>query len=174
MTQSASPPPELRAIALAAVAGDAAALTAYLATFREGRQLRGLHMGATLGVETLDVAVNRVTMRMPWRPELRRGGDIFHGGAIMALADHVAGCVFHTDPRTAAANETGLTTDFSVSFLHALPPGEALVACGSVLRRGRNVTFIQVDVRGEASESAVAACRATYLTTSREKLKKRG
>src|SRR5580704_10423069 len=116
---------------------------------------RGVHLGSHLGIETVQVAADRVKMRMPWRPEVRRGGGIFHGGAIMALADQVAGCLFNTDPRVAAASATGLTTDFNVSFLKALPPGEALVATGSVLRRGRQMTFMQIEVRGESEGTPV-------------------
>ncbi len=166
MTEFASP----RDLAAAAVAGEPGALERYLAALKGRNSARGTHMGSHMGIEVLEVASGRVTMRMPWRDELRRGGGIFHGGAIMALADHVAGCVFNTDPRIAAANETGLTTDFNVSFLLSASPGEALVATGTVLRRGRTVTFMQIDVRGETSGRAVATCRTTYVTASREKL----
>jgi 1,4-dihydroxy-2-naphthoyl-CoA hydrolase len=133
---------------------------------------RGVHLGSHLGIETLEVAADRVVMRMPWRRELRRGGGVFHGGAIMALADQVAGCLFNTDPRVPAAGATGLTTDFNASFLRALEPGEALVATGTVLRRGRNVTFMLVELRGETSGQPVATCRTTYLTVPRAKVGK--
>jgi 1,4-dihydroxy-2-naphthoyl-CoA hydrolase len=125
------------------------------------------HLGSHLGIEIVEVAAERVVMRMPWKNELQRGGGIFHGGAIMALADHVAGCVFNTDPRVFASGATGLTIDFNTSFLRAVEPGEALVATGIVLRRGRNVTFMQIDVGGERSGRAVATCRTTYLTVPR-------
>ena len=129
----------------------AEALVTYLAALKARGASRREHFGAHLGIEILDVQSDRVTMRMPYRPELRRGGGIFHGGAIMALADHVAGCVFNTDPRIAASGSTGLTTDFSVSFLRPAEQGEAALGTGWVLRRGRNVTFMQIDVRAEAS-----------------------
>jgi len=154
-------------LARAAAAGDAGALEAYLATLKDRISTRGVHLGSHLGIETVEVAPDRVTMRMPWRRELRRGGGIFHGGAIMALADQVAGCLFSTDPRVAAATCTGLTTDFNVSFLRAAEQGEAIVATGTVLRRGRKVTFMQIEVRGETSGRVVATCRTTYLTVAR-------
>ena len=159
-------------LARAAVDGDAAALDAYLAALKaRGTNRRG-HFGSHLGIEVLEVQSDRVTMRMPWRPELRRGGGIFHGGAIMALADHVAGCVFNTDPRIAASGSTGMTTDFSVSFLRAAGQGEAAVATGWVLRRGRNVTFMQIDVRAEDSGHTIATCRTTYVTVPRASVAK--
>jgi uncharacterized protein (TIGR00369 family) len=154
-------------LARAAAAGDDGALKAYLAVLKDRIAARGVHLGSHLGIETVEVVPDRVTMRMPWRPEVRRGGGIFHGGAIMALADQVAGCLFNTDPRIPAAACTGLTTDFSVSFLRAAGQGEALLATGVVLRRGRKVTFMQIDVRGETSGRAVATCRTTYLTVER-------
>ena len=156
--------PHLLDLARAAVAGEAGALEAYFERL-QGHVFGGEgHLGAHLGVEIVSVASDRVIMRLPWRPELRRGGDIFHGGAIMALADHVAGCLFNTDPRIVASGSTGVTTDFSASFLRAADPGESLVGEGTVLRRGRNVTFMQIDVRAERSARVVATCRATYLT----------
>ncbi|HEY1697721.1 MAG TPA: PaaI family thioesterase [Polyangiaceae bacterium] len=154
---------ELGALARAAVDDPAA-----LATYHEALRARVFgghgHLGEYLGVEVVSVAADHVVMRLPWRKELRRQGDIFHGGALMALADHVAGCLFNTDPRNAAAGNTGVTTDFTVSFLRAAEPGEAVVATGTMLRRGRNVTFMQIDVAGEASGKTIAACRTTYVT----------
>jgi 1,4-dihydroxy-2-naphthoyl-CoA hydrolase len=159
-------------LARAAVGGDPEALVTYLAALKARGTARREHFGAHLGIEVLDVQSDRVTMRMPYRPELRRGGGIFHGGAIMALADHVAGCVFNTDPRIAASGSTGLTTDFSVSFLRPAEHGEAAVATGWVLRRGRNVTFMQIDVRAEASGLTIATCRTTYMTAARASIVK--
>ncbi len=159
-------------LARAAVDGDAAALESYLATLKDRIWTRGVHLGSHLGIETVEVTGERVVMRMPWRRELRRGGGVFHGGAIMALADQVAGCLFNTDPRVPASGATGLTTDFNASFLRALEPEEALVATGTVLRRGRNVTFMKIEVTGETSGAPVATCRTTYLTVPRAKVGK--
>ncbi len=161
-------------LARAAARGDAAALEAYLDHLKGRIAARGVHLGSHLGIETVEVKVDHVVMRMPYKVELRRGGGVFHGGAIMALADQVAGCLFNTDPRIAAAGETGLTTDFNVAFLKALPPGEALRATGKVLRRGRQMTFMQVDVAGDDGAAPVAVCRATYLTVPRAKLPRVG
>jgi 1,4-dihydroxy-2-naphthoyl-CoA hydrolase len=159
-------------LARAAAAGDEGALASYLDMLKGRIVARGVHLGSHLGIETLEVKPDKVVMRMPWKRELRRGGGVFHGGAIMALADQVAGCLFNTDPRVAAASATGLTTDFNVSFLKALPPGEALVATGSVLRRGRQMTFMQIEVRGESEGTPVAICRTAYLTVPRAKVGK--
>ena len=155
-----------------AAAGDPEALAAYLQLLKDG-SARGVHMGPYLGIEIVEVGPSHVIMRMPWKRELRRGGGIFHGGAIMALADHVAGCLFHTDPRVAVSDSTGLTTDFNASFLRAAEPGEALVATGTVLRRGKNVTFMQIDVRGGTSGMTLATCRTTYVRVPRSTVGKR-
>jgi uncharacterized protein (TIGR00369 family) len=157
-------------LAAAAATGDPAAVEAYLAALKASGLRRKEHFGSTLGVEFVSVDTDRVVMRLPWRPELRRGGGIFHGGALMALADHVAGCVFNTDPRIAASGRTGLTTDFSASFLRAAEPGEAVLATGKVLRRGRNVTFMEIEICGEANGAVLAVCRATYVTVARDTL----
>jgi uncharacterized protein (TIGR00369 family) len=150
-------------LASAALGGDADALRTFHAGIAAIFGANEPHLGAHLGIEIVSVTTERVTMRMPWRHQLQRAGAIFHGGAIMALADHVAGCLFNADPRVVAAGDTGLTTDFHTAFLRAAAPGEGLIAEGSVLRRGRNVTFMQIDVRSEAGP-VVATCRTTYLT----------
>ncbi len=157
-------------LARAAAAGDAAALATYHARL-QGHVFGGEgHLGHTLGVEVVLVERDHVKMRLPWRKELRRAGNIFHGGALMSLADHVAGCLFNTDPRVVAEGRTGLTTDFNVSFLRSAEPGEAVVAEGTVLRRGRNVTFMQIEVRGESTGRVVATCRTTYLLVALERV----
>lgn len=166
------PPAHLVDLARAAVAGDAGALQSYFERLQGHVFGGGGHMGATLGIEIVSVAADRVIMRLPFRPELRRGGGIFHGGAIMTLGDHVAGCLFNTNPRVVVSGSTGLTTDFSASFLRAAEPGEALVGEGTVLRRGRNVTFMQIDIRAEGSGRLVASCRTTYLTVPAQRVGK--
>jgi len=155
-------------LAVAALTGDREALAAYLDALKQRATARRDHFGTHLGVEIVEIASDRVTMRLPWRSELRRGGGIFHGGAIMALADHVAGSVFNTDPRIPASGSTGLTTDFNISFLRSAEPGEALVATGWVLKRGKNMTFMQVDISAETSTLVVAIGRTTYLTVPRK------
>jgi uncharacterized protein (TIGR00369 family) len=158
----ARPPASLHAIAASAAAGDPAALRDYYNALRHvfgGPD----QMGAHLGIEILELTVEKVVMRMPWRRELRRWGDIFHGGAIMALADHVGGCLFTADPRVIAAGNAGVTTDFHTSFLRAAAPGEGLIAEGIAQRRGRSMTFIEVDVRTEGAGTLVARCMTTYL-----------
>jgi uncharacterized protein (TIGR00369 family) len=161
-----APPQDL---AVAAAGGDPTALEAYHAALKS-RGARREHFGSHLGIEIVDVRSDRVVMRMPWRLELRRGGGIFHGGALMAFADHVAGCVFNTDPRIAAGGSTGLTTDFNASFLRSAEPGEAVLGTGWVLRRGRNATFMQIDVTGETSGLTLVVCRTTYMTVARDTL----
>jgi 1,4-dihydroxy-2-naphthoyl-CoA hydrolase len=162
-----------RTLAVAALSGDGAALDAYLEALKRRNSERREHLGAHLGIELLEILPDRVSMRMPWRPELRRGGGIFHGGAIMALADHVGGTVLNTDPRILASGSTGMTTDFNISFLRAVEPGQAVVATGWVLRRGRRMTFMQVEIRGETSPKVVAICRATYVIVPRTDLPKK-
>jgi acyl-coenzyme A thioesterase 13 len=157
-------------LARAAVSGDEAALAAYHDRLRNRTFGGEGHLGHTLGVEVVLVESDHVKMRLPWRKELRRGGNVFHGGALMSLADHVAGCLFNTDPRVVAEARTGLTTDFNVSFLRSAEPGEAVLAEGTVLRRGRNVTFMQIEVRGETTGRVVATCRTTYLLVPLERV----
>jgi uncharacterized protein (TIGR00369 family) len=163
---------ELRALARTAAAGDAAALAEYHAALRVrfGSTGHGKH----LGVEVVSVDRERVTMRLPWRSEMQGGRGVFHGGVIMALADHVAGCLYNSDPDVVASGSAGVTTDFHASFLRSAEPGEPIVATGTLLRRGRTLTFMQIDVHAERSGRPIASCRTTYVTVPAERLRERG
>lgn len=123
----------------------------------------GGRYGALLGVVAELATPQLVKGHLPYRQSLTRGGEIFHGGAVMSLLDHLSG-LFHTcDPRNILAGRTGVTTDFNITFLRAVPPGEDLRAELHPLRAGRNMVYIQGDAYGSVSNSHVARARITAL-----------
>ena len=40
-----------------------------------------------LGIELVEIELDRAVLRMPFRPELATMGDVVHGGAIASLLD---------------------------------------------------------------------------------------
>ncbi|WP_028923889.1 PaaI family thioesterase [Pseudonocardia acaciae] len=117
---------------------------------------------AFLGItcEKLDRDRQRVTLRMPMRPQLRRdeGSGWFHGGPIASLID-IAG-----DFAVALATGGGVpTVNFRVDYLRP-STGDALVATATVRRAGRTVAVADVDVHDEQGR-LTAVGRGTYSTT---------
>ena len=95
---------------------------------------------------------------LPFRPELRTAGDVVHGGAIATLIDS-AGVVAAWSGADPSAIR-GATADLSVSYLSAAR-GVDLVAEARVMRRGRSLVFIEVDVTASTGER-IAKGLVTY------------
>ena len=121
----------------------------------------------TLGI-TVEVAhePGHVTLRLAMRRELgTRRGEVMHGGAIGSLIDAAAGAATATLRREDDETWTGqATTDLNVTFLNAATSD--VTAEGRVLRSGRSVAFVQVDVR-DVEGRAIAVGRATYMIIRR-------
>lgn len=110
-------------------------------------------------VETVDAAAGRVSLRMPMRPELERGGGKgqFHGGAIASLID-TAG-----DMAVAALVGGGVPTiNFRVDYLRPAT-GPSLVGTATVRRAGRTIGVVDIDVHDREGR-LVAVGRGCYST----------
>ena len=111
-----------------------------------------------LGLEIAEVKKDFCRMRLPFRPQLRTAAEIVHGGAIASLIDS-AGVVAvwsNVDPRVARGATIGLT----VNYLAAAERVD-LTAEAQVIRRGRSVVFVDVDVTSPAGER-IAKGQVTY------------
>jgi uncharacterized protein (TIGR00369 family) len=100
-----------------------------------------------------------VVVRLPYRAELGLAHETehFHGGVLAGLIDltgHAAIAV--------TRGAVSPTIDLRVDFLRPAPP-PALWAQGSVVRAGRSVARVDVDVR-DASGVVVAQGRGTFST----------
>ncbi len=119
--------------------------------------------GKLLGVELAELAEDRVSVRMPYRPDLTTVGDMVHGGAISALVDMAATASFWASP-SLTSGARGTTIGFSVNFLSAARRAD-LLATARVRRRGRSISTGEVSVTdGDGKEVAVAL--VTYKLTS--------
>jgi uncharacterized protein (TIGR00369 family) len=107
---------------------------------RPGRRLF-VHL---VGLEIEDVRADYCRMRLPFRPELRQGGGVLHGGALSTLLDSVM------VPAVGSMLDRGAqfsTVDLHVQFIGAARD-EDVVAEGWVTRRGRSVVFGESEARG--------------------------
>jgi len=111
-----------------------------------------------LGLQIDEVREDFCRLRLPFRPSLRTVGEVVHGGAIASLIDS-AGVIAvwsNVDPRATRGATIGLT----VNYL-AAAAGVDLTAVAQVIRRGRSVVFVDVNVTSPPGE-AIAKGLVTY------------
>lgn len=115
---------------------------------------------AFLGVEAGAMAPpGRVELRLPFRRDLAQNHGYFHGGVIATLADNAAA----TAASTLAPEGVGvLTAEFKINIL-APGVGELLVARAEVVKSGRRLSVVRVDVYAVSKE--VERMCATALVT---------
>lgn len=110
-------------------------------------------MGARLGA----VAPGRVELVLPYAESLTQQHGFFHGGAIGAVADTAGGYAAFT---LFPADATVLTVEYKINIM-APGRGERLVAVGEVVRTGRTLTIVRVEVYGETGAIRTHCATAT-------------
>ncbi len=101
---------------------------------------------ALLGIEAVELTDDRAVLRLPWRADLATMGDLVHGGAIATLADcAVMAAAWCGAPLPEQLR--GATVSMAIEFA-AGARGEDVFAEGRLIRRGRSLCSVEVDVRG--------------------------
>jgi uncharacterized protein (TIGR00369 family) len=104
-----------------------------------------------------------VDATLPFAEQLTAHEGIVHGGVIAALIDTIgtgaviAGQDYENGTRS-------MTVSLTVNYLSAAP-GQDLVASARVTKRGRLVSFAEVDVRGAQTSKLVAQGLVTALVS---------
>ena len=112
-----------------------------------------------LGIRLVDMGPGSATLGLPFAEALVTAGTTVHGGAVASLVD-TAGMVAAWSGGEVPDRLRGTTVGLTVSYL-APADGEDLQASATVLRRGRSIVHVDVDVR-TASGTAVAKGLVTY------------
>jgi uncharacterized protein (TIGR00369 family) len=112
-----------------------------------------------LGIRLVDMGPGTATLGLPFAEALVTAGTTVHGGAVASLID-TAGMVAAWSGGEVPDQLRGSTVGLTVSYL-APADGEDLEASATVLRRGRSIVHVDVDVR-TASGAAVAKGLVTY------------
>lgn len=112
-----------------------------------------------VGLSLDEIEEDRVVMSMPFRDELVTIGTVVHGGAIATLIDTTATAAAWATP-TPPENLRGTTVGLNVSYVAAADSAD-LRAEARVIKRGRNLSFIDVDVT-DGEGKLVAKGSATY------------
>jgi uncharacterized protein (TIGR00369 family) len=112
-----------------------------------------------LGADLLDTADGYAQFRLPFRDELVTIGSTVHGGAIASLIDNAA-MVAAWCGAEIPDNLRGTTVGLHVNYL-APAEGEHVTATARVVRRGRRLVTVTVDVY-TATDVHVATALVTY------------
>lgn len=112
-----------------------------------------------LGLRLVDMRPDEATLALPFAEALVTIGTIVHGGAIATLID-TAAMVAAWSGAELPATVRGTTVALAITYL-AAASHEDLEATARVLRRGRSLVYLDVEVRG-ASGTAVAKGLVTY------------
>ena len=119
---------------------------------------------ASLGVRVESIENDRVRLRVPFKDENSNPGRALHGGVSASIIDIAGGLAAWTGLDERPGLETS-TLDLSVNYL-AAAIGEDIVASGSVLRRGKEIVYSEVDVRTDAGKR-IAVGLVTYRAFDR-------
>ncbi len=112
-----------------------------------------------LGIRLTDMQPDVATLTLPFTDSLITIGTTVHGGAIASLIDTAAMVAAWSDA-TVPDNLRGTTVSLTVAYL-APAESEELQATARVLRRGRSLVYLDVEVQ-KASGALVAKGLVTH------------
>ena len=112
-----------------------------------------------LGMQLTDMQPDMAVLTLPFERSLVTIGNTIHGGAIASLIDTAAMVAAWSDT-TVVENLRGTTVGLTVSYL-AAAQGEDLRATARVLRRGRSLVYLDIEVQS-VSGTNVARGLVTY------------
>ncbi|MGE0710752.1 MAG: PaaI family thioesterase [Planctomycetota bacterium] len=106
---------------------------------------------ALSGIRLTSLGEGRATAELEVAEPVQNWVGTLHGGAIATLVDDVGTVAIMSADREGRA---GVTTDLNVSYLNAAPHGARVRASGRVLKVGRTLAFVEVDIHrlGEDGE----------------------
>jgi acyl-coenzyme A thioesterase 13 len=110
------------------------------------------------GIEVLEAAAGKARMRLVVERPLQNMGGNLHGGAIATLVDDAGTIAIMTADRD---GRPGVTTDLNVSYFSAGRAAEAVLVEATVLKAGRTMAYVSVDLRRERDGVLIAQGRMT-------------
>lgn len=121
---------------------------------------------ATLGIEVAELSPGRVTLELPFRPDLCQQNGFLHAGAVTTAADSACGYAAMT---LQPEDSDILTVEFKVNLLSPAV-GERFRATATVARSGRTLTVCTAEVVAHSAGAApktVALMQATLMAIAR-------
>lgn len=115
-------------------------------------------LATTCGFRVVSHGDGKAVCEVDVTPAVQNVSGNLHGGAIATLVDHVGTWAIVSADRQ---GRPGVTTDLNVSYLAPAPAGATVVAQAAVLKVGKTLAFVTVDVRRKDDGVLVAQGRMT-------------
>lgn len=110
------------------------------------------------GLEAVSVGHGHVVVRLTVTPEIVNMAKTLHGGAAATLVDVVGTLAIVTADRH---SRPGVSTDLNVTWLAPAPLDDVVIVDARVLKVGRTLAFVTVDLRRESDETLLVQGRMT-------------
>jgi acyl-coenzyme A thioesterase 13 len=114
--------------------------------------------GKTCGFRLVSMGSGKARVGLTVGQEVQNLGGTLHGGAIATLVDDAGTIAIMTADRE---GRPGVTTDLNVSYFAPAPGGSVVHADAEVLKIGKTLAFVTVDVKRAADGVLVAQGRMT-------------
>lgn len=111
---------------------------------------------AMTGIHIISMGTGEAQVGLPVGPDVLNPVGTLHGGAIATLVDDAGTVAIMSADRN---NRPGVTTDLNVSYLRPAKAGAEVVAKAKVLKIGRTLGFVEVDIT--SGDQLVAQGRMT-------------
>ena len=110
------------------------------------------------GMKLLSAADGKAVVRLEVTDAVQNMGGTLHGGAIATLVDDAGTCAIISKDRD---HRPGVTTDLNVSYFNPGPGGTFVLAEATILKTGRTLAYVLVDIKREADGALIAQGRMT-------------
>ena len=110
------------------------------------------------GLEVVSATHGKARLRIVVSTAVQNLGGNLHGGAIATLVDDAGTIAIMTADKD---SRPGVTTDLNVSYFNAGKSGEAILVDAEVLKSGRTMAYVSVDLRNERDGKLLAQGRMT-------------
>jgi acyl-coenzyme A thioesterase 13 len=103
-----------------------------------------ISFGKTCGFRTIRYGDGKARVELTVTEAVQNVNGALHGGCTAALVDHVGTLAIVTADKEA---RPGVTTDLNVTYMAPAPLGEVVSADAEVLKIGKVMAYVTVDVR---------------------------
>ncbi len=111
-----------------------------------------------LGVAAIDIGDGSASLIVPYDSKMLRPGGTMSGPTMMMLAD---ACMYAVVLSEIGLVKLTVTTNLNINFLRKPEPRD-LIAKGSMLKRGKRLAVMAVDLFSADSDDLVAHATGTY------------
>lgn len=127
--------------------------------FRRKAKTNDVPIARLIGFEAKEIADGRATVTLTAGPQHANPMGTLHGGVLCDIADAAMGMAFAS---TLAPEESFTTVELKINFFRPVWEGR-LKAEGNVVRRGRNLGYVECEItdeRGQLVAKAASTCLA--------------